>query len=232
VQLHWWDYRVPGLLEAARWLDDLRREGKVRLIGLTNVNTTTLSEVVAAGVPIVSHQLQYSVLDRRPAAAMTWRSAAGGVQLLAYGALAGGFLSERWLGRAAPGYQLENRSLVKYRLIIDEFGGWEPFQSMLRVLDDIARRRESTIGAVAIRWVLDRPQVAGVIVGARHARHLTATMAATRLDLDAADRAAIAGVHAVNPGPAGDVYDLERVPGSRHASIMRYNLNRAGTADR
>jgi aryl-alcohol dehydrogenase-like predicted oxidoreductase len=229
VQLHWWDYAIPGVVEAAQWLDELRRDGKIRLLGLTNVNSAQLATILRAGVPVVAHQLQYSVLDCRPAGAMTACCTANGVRLLAYGALAGGFLSERWLGRPDPAGALENRSLVKYRLIIDEFGGWNAFQELLGVLGEVARRHDTTIGAVAIRWVLDRPHVAGVIVGARHARHLPATVAALNLDLDDEDRAVIARVHASHPGPAGDVYDLERLPGGRHASIMRYNLNRAGT---
>jgi aryl-alcohol dehydrogenase-like predicted oxidoreductase len=229
VQLHWWDYQIPGFVEAAQWLDDLGRDGKIRLLGLTNVNSEQLTAMLHAGVPVAAHQLQYSVIDRRPAGAMSACCSAGGVRLLAYGALAGGFLSERWLGQPDHAGALENRSLVKHRLIIDEFGGWSAFQELLGVLNEVARRHDTTIGAVAIRWVLDRPHVAGVIVGARHTRHLPATVAALGLDLDDEDRAAIARVHAAHPGPAGDVYDLERVPGGRHASIMRYNLNRGGT---
>ena len=67
VQLHWWDYDVPGYVDAAAWLDELRRAGKIRHIGLTNFDQRRLAEIVAAGIPIVSHQVQYSVLDRRPA---------------------------------------------------------------------------------------------------------------------------------------------------------------------
>jgi aryl-alcohol dehydrogenase-like predicted oxidoreductase len=121
---------------------------------------------------------------------------------------------------------LENRSLVKYRLIIDEFGGWERFQDMLSTLDAVARRHHVGIGAVAIRWMLDQPGVAGVIVGARHARHLDETIQACALALDAEDHAAIARVQAASAGPSGEVYGLERVKGGPHASIMRYTLNR------
>src|SRR5262249_56530386 len=91
---------------------------------------------------------------------------------LCYGAVAGGFLSERYLGQPDPVPPLENRSLAKYRLIIDEFGGWNLFQEMLAALGRVASRHEASIGAVAIRWVLDQPGVSGVIVGARHPPHL------------------------------------------------------------
>jgi aryl-alcohol dehydrogenase-like predicted oxidoreductase len=226
VQLHWWDYDIPGYVDAAVWLDELRRDGKVRHLGLTNFDRPRLREVLAAGVRMVSHQVQYSVLDRRPANGMATLCAEYGIGLLCYGALAGGFLSERYLGRPDPAPPLENRSLVKYRLIIEEFGGWVRFQRLLTVLHDIAARHGVSIGAVAIRWVLDQPGAAGVIVGARHAGHLGDTLRACALALDADDHAAIARVQADARGPAGDVYALERAKDGPHAAIMRYTLNR------
>ena len=226
VQLHWWDYDVPGYVDAAAWLDELRRAGKIRHIGLTNFDQPRLAEIVAAGIPIVSHQLQYSVLDRRPANGMAAQCARDGIGLLCYGALAGGFLSERYLGRADPAPPLENRSLVKYRLMIDEFGGWDRFQDMLVALGEVAARHGTGIGAVALRWVLDQPGVSGVIVGARHARHLEQARQACVLALDEDDRAAVARVQSASSGPNGDTYDLERVKGGPHASIMRYTLAR------
>jgi len=229
VQLHWWDYDIPGYVEAAGWLDEQRRAGKIRHVGLTNFDQQRLAEIRAAAIPVVSHQVQYSVLDRRPANGIAAQCAREGIGLLCYGALAGGFLSERYLGKPDPAQPLENRSLVKYRLIIDEFGGWDRFQELLAALGAVAARHEVGIGAVAIRWVLDQPGVSGVIVGARHARHLDATRQACELALDEEDRAAVARVQSASSGPGGDVYDLERVKGGRHASIMRYTLARDRT---
>ncbi len=226
VQLHWWDYGVPGSVEAAVWLDELRRAGKIRHVGLTNFDRQHLPEILAAGVTIASHQVQYSVLDRRPAAGLAEQCARSGIGLLCYGAVAGGFLSDRYLDAPDPLPPLENRSLVKYRLIIDEFGGWNRFQEMLAALGRIASRHQATIGAVAIRWVLDQPGVSGVIVGARHARHLDQIRKACALVLDDTDRLEIGRVQSASSGPEGDVYALERVKGGRHASIMRYTLSR------
>jgi aryl-alcohol dehydrogenase-like predicted oxidoreductase len=228
VQLHWWDYDVPGYVEAASWLNELRVAGKVRHVGLTNFDQPRVAEIVAAGVPVVSHQVQYSVLDRRPAASMAAYCEAHAIGVLCYGALAGGFLSERWRDVPAPALEsLENRSLVKYRLIIDEFGSWPLFQRLLRVLGDIGTRHGAGIGAVAMRWVLDQPAVSGVIVGVRHDGHLASAASALALQLDDEDRAAIAAVQSEAAGPEGDVYALERIKGGRHASVMRYTLNRS-----
>ncbi|RUY18152.1 aldo/keto reductase, partial [Mesorhizobium sp. M7A.F.Ca.CA.004.12.1.1] len=114
VQFHWWDYDQPRYVEAMGWLDELRLEGKVRNLGTTNFDTPRLAEILAAGIPLVSQQLQYSVLDQRPGNSLANLAAKHGVSFLCYGSVAGGFLSDKWLGVAEPATPLENRSLVKY----------------------------------------------------------------------------------------------------------------------
>ncbi|MFN8716929.1 MAG: aldo/keto reductase [Gemmatimonas sp.] len=225
VQFHWWDYDVPGWLDAAQHLGDLQRAGAIRHLGLTNFDTAHVAAMRDAGVPIVSHQVQVSLLDRRALRDMATLCGAHDIGLLAYGALAGGFFHERWLGAPEPQAPLENRSLVKYKLIIDEFGGWARFQQLLATLHDIARTHDRTIGAVAVRAVLDEPAVAAVIVGARHAHHLPATLSALTFTLTDTERATIRQLIDAAPGPTGDVYALERDPVGPHAGIMRYNLN-------
>jgi aryl-alcohol dehydrogenase-like predicted oxidoreductase len=114
---------------------------------------------------------------------------------------------------------------VKYKLIIDDFGGWTLFQRLLQVLQQLATAHGTTIGAIAIRHVLDQPAVAAAIVGARSTAHLAPTLAAIALTLGDDERALLDGILAERSGPLGDVYALEREKGGRHASIMRYNLN-------
>jgi aryl-alcohol dehydrogenase-like predicted oxidoreductase len=225
VQFHWWNYAIPRYVDVARWLDECRTAGKIANIGATNFATAPLREMLDAGIPIVSHQVQYSVLDRRPSGAMTALCAEHGVDLLCYGGVAGGFLSDRHLDRRSPTEPLDNRSLVKYRLIIDEFGGWDRFQALLRALRVVATRHDVSISTVALRWVLDQPRVAGVIVGARHGGHLDDLRRVTGLAFTPDDRAGIAAAQAGASGPSGDVYELERAPGGVHGAIMRYTLN-------
>lgn len=229
VQFHWWDFDVPGWTEAALHLADLQRAGKIGQLGLTNFDTAHARAVIEAGVPVVTHQCQVSLLDRRALGDMSRLCAERGVRMLAYGTLAGGFFHERWLGAPPPREPLENRSLVKYRLIIEEFGGWDAFQDLLVELDRVARQLDVSIGTVALCWVLDQPMVAAAIVGARHAGHLGATLDAGRVRLSPDQRAALDRAVAGAAGPQGDVYGLERQKGGRHASIMRYNLNRGLT---
>lgn len=224
VQFHWWDYERPGMIDTARWLHARQRAGDIRHLGLTNCSTAAVTAILDAGVPVVAHQVQYSLLDQRPAGAMTRLCETRGIGLLCYGALAGGFFSARWLGVPAP-ETLANRSLVKYRLIIDEFGGWDRFQHLLTTVARIAAKHDVGLGTVAVAWVLAQPRVAAVIVGARSAAHLDDTTRAATLALDSDDHAAIAAVLAERPPISGDVYDLEREKGGRHAAIMRYDLN-------
>lgn len=223
VQFHWWDYHVPGCTEAALALSALQREGLIRLVGGTNFDTPHTAALREAGVALASMQVQYSLLDRRPEHGLL----ALGVPLLCYGTLAGGFFAERWLGAPEPGSELTNRSLIKYKLVIDDFGGWAAFQQLLQALKAIGDKHGVGIATVATRWVLDRPGVAAAIVGARYADHLAQTLAVFRLRLDAEDHARLAPILAAHPGPAGDTYSLERDKTGRHGRIMKYNLNKS-----
>ena len=225
VQFHWWDYEAPRWLEALGGLDDLRRAGKVRLIGGTNFNARRVGDILAAGIPLTSMQVQYSVLDRRPESGLAELCRARGVALLCYGTVAGGFLSDRWFGAPEPAAPLANRSLVKYKLIVEDFGGWSLFQELLRALRRVADRHRADIASVATRLTLDYPGVAAAIVGATSQKHLAANVAAVQLALTDADRAEVEAVARKRRGPSGDVYELERDRTGRHGSIIKYNLN-------
>jgi aryl-alcohol dehydrogenase-like predicted oxidoreductase len=229
VQFHWWDYRVPGCVEAALWLEELRTEGKIHLIGGTNFDTPHTEELVAAGVPLASMQVQYSLLDARPEHGLVAAARRHDIGLLVYGTVAGGFLGDRWLGKPEPQAPMENRSLTKYKLIIDDFGGWDLFQALLRALRAVADRHGVDIATVASRCMLDRPQVAGVIVGARNQSHLAANLNIAEIALTERDRTEIDAVLAHRQGPEGDTFELERDREGRHGSIMKYNLSRAAS---
>ena len=82
-----------------------------------------------------------------------------------------------------------------------------------------------SLAAVATRWVLDQPQVAGAIVGARYARHLPKTLEVFQFALTDTDRAAIAAILDQSAGPNGPVFGLEGDRSGRHGRIMKYNLN-------
>ena len=228
VQFSWWDYEVPGYVDVTGWLDGMRRAGKVRTIGLTNFDVKRTEEMLASGVRLVSNQVQYSFLDRRPEHGMVDLARRHGMSLICYGALAGGLLSAKYVGADVPEEPLANRSLVKYRLIVDEAGGWARFRELLDVVDGVARRHGVSPSAIALRWVLDRDGVAAAMVGTFHGRHARSNMAAVSVRLSEGDRAELDAGVAELEDLEGDVFGLERVRGGRHARIMRTGLGKGG----
>ena len=168
VQFHWWDYNNPYYIDALKHLSDLRDQGRIRHVGLTNFDTERMQIMKDAGLRPVSNQVQYSIIDRRPEVKMAGFCRENGSSMLAYGTVCGGLMSERYLGRQDPtSSMLDTLSLRKYKRMIDEWGGWQLFQELLSVLDWIAKKHGVSIANVATRYILDKPGVAGVIIGAR-----------------------------------------------------------------
>lgn len=225
VQFAWWNYDEPRYVEAAHWLQELHTEGTIRALGITNFDVQRVRELLDSGFRPVAHQVQYSALDHRPENGMVDLCREHDIQLLCYGTVAGGLLSKRYIGAQEPS-EHANRSQTKYHLIVDEFGGWPAYQLLLSTLADVARKYRVSLTSVTVRYVLQQPQVGAAIIGARNDSHLSEMIETLGFQLDADDLARIRAIAASAPGPSGDVYDLERVQGGRHAGIMRYNLNR------
>jgi aryl-alcohol dehydrogenase-like predicted oxidoreductase len=228
VQFAWWDYSIPRYVDVCLHLAELQKAGKIRYIGATNFNVACLQEMLDAGCPLISHQVQYSVLDARPAGHMQNLIRQHDMSYLCYGSVAGGFLTEKYLGATQRQYA-ENRSLVKYQLIIEETGGFDRLQNLLSVLKNIADEHNVKIAEVAARYVLQQESVSAVIIGARNARHLQGLKNMAGLKLDAAELEKIQSVINQGPGVPGDVYDIERDRNGPHGRIMKYNLNKSAT---
>lgn len=225
VQFAWWDYQFPKYLETAVHLSELQKSGKIRFLGVTNFDTKRIQEMLDAGVTIASNQVQYSVLDQRVETQMTALAKKNNIPFLCYGTVAGGFLSDRYLNAPDPIPPYENRSLTKYRLIIDEFGGYELFQKALEVLHEVADVYHVGVTEVACNYILQKPMVGSVIVGARNRHHLKGLQKLTDFSLTTADIEKIEAIIAKSKGPKGSFYELERNKTGKHGSIMKYNLN-------
>ena len=215
LQFHWWSFEHPAYLDAMKHLDVLRREGVIKHLGVTNFDTAHLRVLVKHGIPVVTNQVSFSLLDRRAAGEMSAFCLNHGVRLLAYGTLAGGLMSEHWLGRPEPGAdEIADWSKSKYKRFVDAAGGWGVLQSLLGALDAIAGKRKASIANVAARWALDHEAVAAVIVGARlgERNHSQSNLAAFAFALDDEDRARIADASAAMSAIPGDCGDEYRVP--------------------
>src|SRR5919108_461649 len=168
LQFHWWDYNNPYYMDALKYLSDLRDEGIIKHIGLTNFDTERIQIMIDSDLQIVSNQVQYSIIDRRPEVKMIPFCLEHNISLLTYGTICGGLMSERYLGRIQPSAaELNTLSLRKYKQMIDAWGGWNLFQELLSTLKRIAQKHNVSIANVATRYILDRPPVAGVIIGVR-----------------------------------------------------------------
>lgn len=223
VQFHWWSYEADNYLVALEQLFLLRESGYIREIGLTNFDLPRLSKIVDAGLKPASIQIQYSILDRRPEEGMVDYCLSQGIGILSYGTVAGGFLSERFLNQPEPTL-FETRSSIKYRLIIEEFGGWNLFQELLMTLSTMAHNHRTDIATVSSAFTLNRPGVTAVIVGARNLKHLSSNLSIPEITLTEFECGEIKTILKKSRGPIGEVYDLER-HNDRHRSIMHTNNN-------
>jgi len=80
--------------------------------------------------------------------------------------------------------------------MIQEWGGWKLFQELLDVLETISKKHDCSIANVATRFILDRPAVAGVIIGARLgiSEHIEDNLKAFDVKLDLDDLSTISSV--------------------------------------
>ncbi|CAI0559577.1 unnamed protein product [Linum tenue] len=179
LQFHWWDYSNSGYLDALKHLTDLKEEGKIKTVALTNFDTERLQIILENGIPIVSNQVQLCE--------------ATGVKLITYGTVMGGLLSEKFLDTnlSIPfaGPPLNTPSLQKYKRMVDAWGGWGQFQVLLKTLKKVASKHGVSIPTVAVKYILDQPAVAGSMVGVRLglSEHVKDSNAVFALELDEED---------------------------------------------
>lgn len=210
LQFHTWTYTDPSWLDCLFFLQELKEEGLIANLGLTNFDTAHLNMVLQSGIEVVSNQLSFSLIDQRAAGAMSELCLKHGIKLLAYGTLAGGLLSERWLGQAEPDAKA-TWSQSKYKRFIDVAGGWQVFQELLRVLDEVAKDQQVSIANLASRFILEQSAVGAVIIGARlgSSEHLADTLNLFDFSISGKNKEKMAtALQTLNaiPGDCGDEY--------------------------
>ena len=223
VQFHWWDYDVPGCLEVAGYLSKLKDKGKIRNIAATNFDTEHLAELVDAGISIVSIQVQYSILDRRPEKGLLQYCRSKNIALFCYGTLSGGFLAESWIGKEKP--VPETRSQVKYLQIIEETLGWDGYQKLLKLLERIAKQYDADIAHIAAKYILSQPGVGAAIIGVDSSKYVESNKKLFLFELTDLDITEIREFLDQYKILDGDTFTLERTVGSKFREIMKMNLN-------
>ncbi|MBQ2583242.1 MAG: aldo/keto reductase, partial [Erysipelotrichaceae bacterium] len=225
VQFHWWDYETKGMVKTVGYLQRLKEEGLIRHVSVTNFDTEHLKILVDAGIEITSCQAQYSLFDRRVEKKLQAYCRDHDIPLICYGTLAGGFLSERYLGKKEEEIKAETRSQIKYLQVIEDSLGWDGYQKLLEILKGIADKHHVGISQVATRYVLQQEAVAAAVIGVRNSRHVEDNERIFSFKLDEEDMDTLRGHIDRYPNLPGEPFELERTIGSKYRNIMHMNIN-------
>jgi aryl-alcohol dehydrogenase-like predicted oxidoreductase/enamine deaminase RidA (YjgF/YER057c/UK114 family) len=212
MQFHAWNYPDPSWLDGLFHLKTLKEEGLIKHIGVTNFDAAHLRIACSSGIPIVSNQICHSLIDQRASEQMTEVCNEYGVKLLAFGTLAGGFLTDRWVDKKEPSQnELTTWSQMKYKRFIAASGGWAKFQEVLKASKKVADKHGVSIANIASRYIFENPNVAAIIVGARlgESEHIEENRTILKINLNPEDVEVIKSAQnklSPIPGNCGDEY--------------------------
>ncbi|MEC4987100.1 MAG: aldo/keto reductase, partial [Oscillatoria sp. PMC 1076.18] len=209
VQIHW---QNPQLDFAATFeiFAKLLEQGKIRQLGVTNFNTPMLQKAIQFA-PIITNQVQYSLIDRRVEKSMQSLCLEKEIMLLPYGPLAGGFLADKFRGVKSPPSENEHARGFYYSSMIMRHGGWSPVQEMLDALAQVGRKYQLNVAQVALNWVKNQSGVGAVISGfTPQRRQIQSNLAGLKASIDAADLQFLSEKSAILFEQTGDIYSYER----------------------
>jgi aryl-alcohol dehydrogenase-like predicted oxidoreductase len=197
-QVHWPVAGVPAE-ETIGALEDLRREGKVRAVGVSNYGLADLEAAGAVG-RIDSFQPGYHLMRRDVEAGELPWCREHGVGVIAYGPLAHGLLTGKMSAETTFG---PGDWRADSELFAD--GAFPERIAVVRELADLAREagRPGGVAELAVAWVLRRPEVTSAIVGARTAEQAAANAALAGRPLSSDEEAGIEAILARHPDASG-----------------------------
>ncbi len=212
LQFHAWDYTDPSWIETLFYLDELRKEGYIKALGVTNMDTVHLKMAIDSNIPIVSNQISHSLFDQRAVHKMIPYCLENQIRVLCYGTVAGGFFSNKWLGKVEPSIEdLPTWSLMKYKRFQEEVCDWKQFQDLLEQLDVISKKLDLSIAQLASLYIKEEFQCNSVIIGARlgELEHIAENKQVSKMSLDEESKMEIAHClkqfNSIN-GDCGDEY--------------------------
>ncbi|MGN6223896.1 aldo/keto reductase [Pseudoxanthomonas sp.] len=198
-QLHGFDARTP-IEEVVSTLDDLVRAGKIRYLGVSNFSGWHLMKSLAVAdrygwSRYVAHQAYYSLVGRDYEWELMPLAADQGVGAVVWSPLGWGRLT----GRIRRGQPLPETSRLQSQTSI-ESGPPVDQEHLFRVvdaLDEIAAETGKTIPQIALNWLLQRPTVSTIVVGARNEEQLKQNLGAVGWNLSAEQVARLDAASAV-----------------------------------
>jgi aryl-alcohol dehydrogenase-like predicted oxidoreductase len=194
-QLHYPDPLTP-IEETLRALDDLVKTGKVRYIGCSNFSGWQVAAATGISAAknlqkFVSHQIFYSLLGRDAEHELVPVSIDQDVGLMVWGPLANGFLSGKYTrGNPVP-EQSRLEAMPNYPAFHDWEAAMEKGYDLLETVQSIAAARGRPVSDVAINWILRKPWINSVVLGARNEAQLKANLKATEWALTEAEVATL-----------------------------------------
>jgi aryl-alcohol dehydrogenase-like predicted oxidoreductase len=196
-QLHAWDDTVP-IEETLGAVDDAVRSGKVRYAGVSNYSGWQLATatMAARSVPLVSTQVEYSLLERGIEREVGPCAAYHGIGLLPWAPLGRGVLTGKY--RAAT--PADSRGASPHYAPYVEHHRTERAARIVQAVVTAADGLATSPLSVALAWVRDRPGVVAPIVGARDTGQLLGSLISDELTLPAAIRAALDDVSNIELG--------------------------------
>lgn len=209
-QLHGYDAATP-IEEVLHALDTLVAQGKIRYVGASNFSGWQLMKSLALAdhhhrVRYVAHQVYYSLLGRDYEWELMPLGAAEGVGALVWSPLGWGRLT----GRVRRGAPLPTRSRLHATAEAGPPVDDERLFAIVDVLDELAAETGRTVPQLALNWLLSRPTVSSVIVGARDEQQLTENLGAAGWRLDNEQLARLDAASAVDaPYPYFPYYRQE-----------------------
>jgi aryl-alcohol dehydrogenase-like predicted oxidoreductase len=200
-QLHAFDAVTP-VEEALGTLDDLVRAGKIRYVGCSNFSGWHLMKSLAAsekyGLPrYVAHQTYYSLIGRDYEWELMPLALDQHVSAVIWSPLGWGRLT----GKIRRGQPLPKISRLQSKTSTD-YGPPVPDEYLYRVvdaLDEVARETGKAVPQIALNWLLHRPSVATVIIGARNEDQLRQNLGAVGWDLTPSQIAKLDAASATTP---------------------------------
>jgi myo-inositol catabolism protein IolS len=194
--------RPPEIAEALQAMDELRSEGKIRYLGVSNFGAAQLAEAVAVGVPLALNELPYNLLTRGIEPDVLPACVRQGIGVLGYMALAQGLLSGKFAGfDELPPTRTRTRHFRGDRLGSRHGGpGWE--SEMMAALESLrslvdrgprslswAEESAVSLGDLALAWAIANPAITCTLVGARNRTQLEENVRAAQFPLSDSLRA-------------------------------------------
>jgi aryl-alcohol dehydrogenase-like predicted oxidoreductase len=182
----------PSIGEALQAMDELRREGKIRHLGVSNFGVAQLREALAVGVPLALNELPYNLLARAIERALLPLCAQQGLGVLGYFSLAQGLLSGKFASvDELPPIRVRTRHFRGNRPGSRHEGPGCEAETLaaLNSLRAVAERAGLPLGDLALAWAISNPGVTCTLVGARNRAQLEANVRSAQTPLSPALRA-------------------------------------------